>query len=373
MKILQVTKYYYPFRGGIEQVTQDIANSLPQHENVIVAYNHEKGTCEDIVDNAKVYRVNCQCKLRSQPIALGYGKQLKRVIKNEAPDVVIFHYPNPFASHYLLKYLPKKVKLIVYWHADIVKQKLLKKIFVGQTKKLLKRADVVVATSSNYVDKSEFLPENKNKIKIIPNCVNLNRFIENENVSQLKEEIKQKNANKTICFAVGRHTLYKGIAHLINASKFLSDDYKIYIGGQGELTDQLKEMAKGDTKIEFLGKLSDEQLMAYYQACDIFCFPSITKNEAFGLALVEGMYFGKPAVTFTIEGSGVNYINLNRVTGLEVENCNDEAFAKAIAELGENLTLRTELGNNAKQRVEKLFLPEIFKKNISNLMGELNL
>ena len=372
MKILQITKRYFPFNGGIEQVTRDIVGSLSDHENIVLAYNHEKGNSVDTVDNAKVYRVNCQLNLRSQPIALGYGKQLKNIFQQEKPDVVVFHFPNPFASHYLLKYLPKDVKLIVYWHADIVKQKLLKKLFVGQTKRLLNRADVITAATPIHVDKSEFLPAFKDKIKITPYCVSVGRFNQTANVEKLENEIKQKNSNKIICFAVGRHTQYKGMDHLIKASKFLNDNYKIYIGGQGDLTNQLKELAKGDDKIEFLGKLSDEQLLAYYQACDVFCFPSVTKNEAFGLALAEGMYFGKPAVTFTIDGSGVNYVSLNGVTGLEVENCNDEEYAKAIMKLGENPALRKELGANAKERVEELFLPDAFKNNILNLLGGLN-
>ena len=62
----------------------------------------------------------------------------------------------------------------------------------------------------------------------------------------------------------------------------------------------------------------------------MFCFPSISKNEAFGLALAEGMYYEKPAVTFTIPGSGVNYVSLNRVTGIEVENRNVEKYADAM-------------------------------------------
>ena len=48
-------------------------------------------------------------------------------------------------------------------------------------------------------------------------------------------------------------------------------------------------------------------------------FPSITKNEAFGVVLAEAMYCYTPAITFTIEGSGVNWVNLHQVTGLEME------------------------------------------------------
>ncbi|UKI50236.1 MAG: glycosyltransferase [Clostridium sp.] len=63
------------------------------------------------------------------------------------------------------------------------------------------------------------------------------------------------------------------------------------IGGHGPLTDELIKEAKDDKKIIFLGKISDDDLKVYLNACDIFCFPSITKNEAFGIGLAEAMYF----------------------------------------------------------------------------------
>ena len=52
----------------------------------------------------------------------------------------------------------------------------------------------------------------------------------------------------------------------------------------------------------------------------IFLFSINYKNEAFGLALAEAMYYEKPAVTFTIPGSGVNYVCLDNENGIEVPN-----------------------------------------------------
>ena len=72
---------------------------------------------------------------------------------------------------------------------------------------------------------------------------------------------------------------------------------------------------------------------AYLYSCDIVCFLSITRNEGFGLALAKEMYFGKTAVTFTIPVSGVNYVNLDCVTGIECPNSDIKAYAKAIKEL----------------------------------------
>ena len=59
--------------------------------------------------------------------------------------------------------------------------------------------------------------------------------------------------------------------------------------------DELQAQCDGNNKVKLLGRISDKELNAYYLASDIISFPSITKNEAFGLALAEGMYFYQAA------------------------------------------------------------------------------
>ena len=343
MRILQISKYYYPFIGGIEQVARDCSNSLKENHNIkVFCFNHEKGNSVDAVDDVEVIRAGCFAKIASQSLSTSYGKLLKGTFKKFKPDLVIFHYPNPFAAHYLLKILKKypNCKLVVYWHLDIVKQKILGKLFNGQTKRLLKRAVKVLATSPNYIEGSKFLSVNRNKCEVLSCCVNSRRLDVTEKDVQLANDIKIRYADKTICFAIGRHVPYKGLEYLVRASKYLEDKFKIFIGGDGPLFDSLKTLAEGDGKIEFLGRVKDEELKAYLLACDIFCFPSITKNEAFGIALAEAMYLGKPAVTFNIPGSGVNYVSLDKCTGLEVENGNYERYAEAIKMLASDNQLR---------------------------------
>ena len=85
------------------------------------------------------------------------------------------------------------------------------------------------------------------------------------------------------------------------------------------------------------------------------------------MALAEGMYFGKPAVTFTIPGSGVNYVSIDGETGIEVENRDTEAYADAIRKLGEDEVLRRRMGEAGRKRVEEHFLNTQFRENIRNL------
>ena len=234
MKILQVSKYYFPFVGGVEQVARDCSNSLKETNEVkVICFNHEKGDKIDTVDNVEVVRAGCFTKIASQSLSFSYYKNLKKVFKSFVPDLVIFHYPNPFAAHCLLKILKKypNCKLIIYWHLDIVKQRFLGKLFNGQTKRLIKRAVKIFATSPNYIEDSKYLNVNKEKCAVLSCCVNEERLRVNETDVKLSKSIKDRYKGKTICFAVGRHVLYKGIEYLIKASKCLDDNFVVFIGG----------------------------------------------------------------------------------------------------------------------------------------------
>jgi rhamnosyl/mannosyltransferase len=381
MKILQIPNYQYPHIGGIEQVSHDIANVLSEDTSIeqkMICFNedakdgdyvcHRKETVHDTVDGVEVIRCGCFAKIFSQSLSTTYRRELKKVLKEFKPDIVIFHYPNPFVSTFLLPLLDKNTKLVLYWHLDITKQKLLGKLFHGQTMKLLQRATKVIATSPNYVDGSPYLNQFREKCIVVPNCISQERFKITDQIKQNVAEITKKYSDKIICLAVGRHVPYKGMVYLVRASKYLDDNFVVLIGGEGELTESLKAEAKGDKKVVFLGKLHNEELVSYYLASDIFAFPSITKNEAFGIALAEAMYFGKPAVTFTIPGSGVNYVNLNGVTGIECPNGDSKAFAEAIKKFADDESLRKTYGEAGRKRVQELFTYSQFKENIKNLL-----
>ena len=380
-KILQISNYMYPNIGGIEQVARDIANTLATDGNYkqkIICFNetardgnyvcNRKETVHDVVDGVEVIRCGCITKKASQSISLTFAGELKKIMDSFNPDIVIFHYPNPFEAQFVQTYFKRSFKFVLYWHLDIVKQRILGKLFYGQTIRLLDRADVIVATSPLYIEGSPFLRRYRNKCLVIPNCISENRMVVTKAIEQKAKNIRLDNKERIICFGVGRHIPYKGFTYLVAASKLLDDRFRIYIGGKGELTEELKKQAAGDKKIVFLGRVSDEDLIAYYLAMDIFCFPSVTKNEAFGIALAEGMFFGKPAVTFHIPGSGVNYVNLKDKTGFEVPNGDHRAYAEAIEQLANNTALRNVMGQEAKNRVAELFLTSSFRTNILNMI-----
>lgn len=368
-KILHISKYYYPFSGGTEQIARDVVLSLKnEYIQKVIAFNDEKKDKIDNVDGIEVVKCGCFTKIAAQSLSISYERNLHNLMEDFNPDIVVFHYPNPFVAALLLRELKKsKAKLVLYWHLDIVRQKYLKLLFTSQNKSLLARADKIIATSPNYIEGSKWLQSVKTKCIVIPNCINVERMEITQEIEKKVLNIRAQNKNKTICVAVGRHTEYKGFSYLIQASKFLDDSFHIYITGTGELTEKLHEEARGDKKITFTGRIDDDELKSLILASDLFCFPSIIKNEAFGLALAEGMYYEKPAITFSIQGSGVNYVSLDKVTGIEVENRNVKKYADAMRLLAQNEELRVKYGKAGKKRIEENFLSTQFTKNIRNM------
>ena len=384
-KVLQVVCSFYPRIGGIEQVAKDISDVLKTNDEIeqkIICLNedakigeyecHRKETVHDTVNGVDVIRCGCVAKAASQLISLSYPSQLSKLLKEFDPDIIIFHYPNPFLATFLLPKIKKHTKLVLYWHLDITRQKILKKLFRGQNFSLIKRADKIVGATPMHINESEFTEYFGDKKELLPYMIDIKSLVISDAEIKEAEKIKEKYKGKTIGFFIGRHVPYKGLKYLIEASKILGNsNFKFLIAGTGPLTDELKELAKGDEKIEFLGKISSAERREYLYACDIICFPSITRNEGFGLALAEGMYFGKPAVTFTIKGSGVNYVNLNGETGIECPNCDSKAYAEALKKLADNEELRKRLGENARKRVTENFTFEIFARNIMELIDSL--
>lgn len=373
-KLLHVTKRFPPYIGGIETNCKNIADGLVNDfEQLVVAFNDKNETVEEEINGYKVIRASVYKVVASQPLSHDYKKIMKRAIKEFNPDIIHFDYPNPYAAHYMLKYMKKykcQAKFQLYWHMDIVKQWYIEPLFKRQIKKLIKIADQIVVTSPNYLKDTSYLPDyvDSKAFEIIPSRIGDERMVITDEEKAKSKQIREKYAGKTIVFFFGRHVKYKGLTYLIESDKYLDQDkVQIIIAGKGPLTEELQEQAKEFKNIEFVGRLSDEDINSYLMACDIFAFPSITRNEAYGISLAEALYFGKPAVTFTIPGSGVNFVNLDGVTGLEAPNSDAKALAKNINKLMEDKELYKKFSANCKERANSYFVKDVYDKKTKDV------
>lgn len=383
-KVLQISKYYFPFLGGTEQVARDIAKALKHYEDVeqkIICFNedaklegyvnhHEETVCEE-VDGVEVIRCGYVAKYASQALSTSYGKELKKVINGFDPDLIILHYPNPFVTHYLLRYIQPHCKLAVYWHLDITKQKILKHFFNGQNKKLIARSSKILGATPVHVNESAYSKIMGDKKYVLPYAIDEKRLVISDDEIKVAMDIRKKYEGKILGFFIGRHVPYKGLQYLLEASACMrGDKMHFLIAGTGELTQELKTLSANDPKVEFVGRVTDSQWRSYLYACDIFCFPSITRNEGFGLAQAEAMYYGKPVVTFTIPGSGVNFVTQNGITGIECPNSDSMAYADALLRLANDPELRKKMGDAGRQRVLDNFTEAQFVKNVGKLLDD---
>ena len=365
-KILHIPNYYPPHIGGIEDVCHSIVSGVPDCHHQVICFNDKKMTQRDVYEGVEIIRCGVLKKLFSQSLSLSLLGELKKILCEFNPDVVHFHTPNPLSSVYLLAQLSKKIKLIVHWHSDIIEQDLLYTFYRPIEKRLLKRADKILVTSPTYVSGSKALHSLQEKLEVIPNTVKINKLQKQEGDDKEIERIKNLYGRKKIIFTFGRHVPYKGLQYLIDAVPFISEDAVVVIAGGGPLSGELKNRSTSSS-VYFINHLTDDELRYYLYASDVFAFPSITRNEAFGVALAEAMYCGLPSVTFNIPHSGVNWVCINNETGLESENGNIQALADAINKLLSDSILREKLSANATKRVIEKFTINAIKDNLIKL------
>ncbi len=355
--ILQISKYYYPVEGGIETVTKYMAEGLTAFNNYVVCFSQDGITRMDTVNDVKVYRIAPSIKISSQDIAFSYYYYLKKIIYEVQPDIILLHCPNPFLYPIISKLTPPETKLVLLWHSDILGKGVLYHLVSHFEKRILKKADLIMATSPNYIHPSSPIYAFRNKIKVIPNGIIKSDFQWKLGDETTVEDIRRMYNHKKIIFFVGRHATYKGINYLIQAEKYIKSDCVILIGGRGPETERLKKSTKSE-RIKFVGRIPNEYLRCYYYASDIFAFTSCTKQEAFGIALAEAMYCGSVPVTFTIEGSGVNWVSINGQTGEEVPLGDVKAYAAAIDKLIRKKDLYYKYASAGKDRIVDMFTSE---------------
>lgn len=357
-KILHISKFFYPYYGGIEDVARTIVDELkPYYEQKIICFNHEKGTICNI-NGADVLRIGTCATIASQPISISYYWELKKIIDDFRPDFIHLHLPNPLICFYLCSVNFHGAKLVVHWHADILGQKFFYQLCKPIEKHILKMADKIIATSQMYMDCSLPLCGFADKTVILPNTVNEKKMHFYSGEEEEVAAIRKKYQNKKIVFFVGRHVPYKGIDYLIKASAYFPDDCVVLIGGTGEQTGALKELAKNNSKIKFVGRLSNNEMKYYLHAASVFAFPSIDRREAFGVALAEALYSGLPAVSFNIKGSGTTWVNQDGKTGLVVPCGDVKAFADGVNKILASDELQQQMSANAKQWVCSHFMKD---------------
>jgi len=151
----------------------------------------------------------------------------------------------------------------------------------------------------------------------------------------------------------------KGLIYLLRAYKILqktlppklSGGLRLIVCGEGPLKEKMEEWVEKNKlkEVIFEGGIKEEEVVRYYNSCDIFCAPAIF-GESFGLILVEAMACQKPVIAFANEG----YFQFlkDKKGGILVKNRDWKELAKKLEILIKDEKLRKKMGKIAQKEAQ---------------------
>lgn len=342
MKIVHFAKFYPPEFGGIETVTQALAedHAAAGHEVEVVCFTVGVPHFEQ-AGKLKLRRVKVQKVIASQPLAVSYLRACNVAARDA--DVVHVHAPNMLAAIAVML-LPRHVSVIIHWHADIENKGTIGLLVRPIERAMLRRANVVVTTTQEYAKASPALTAFQDRVKVIP-----------IGIADIANVPKFEISTPPYVLFVGRLVPYKGLDVLLDAIAMVKSSAVFRIVGVGP---QLKELKLQTVRlgiahrVEFMGRVDEFQLQSLIEGAAIFCLPSINRLEAFGVVLLEAMRAGRAVISTNIPGSGVPTVNSS---GINIPVKDPRALANAIDRLINNPKEIEKLGRIARINFKNKF------------------
>ena len=353
-RLLITGKAYDPHIGGIETVMQQTAEYMRRYAKTRVL------CCRDGIGLTKRERIHgvpvtysgSFGTAASCPLSLSYFGEFRRKVM--CADTVELHLPFPSADLALLL-SGYRGRVVVAWHSDVVRQKLLLKFYKPLMKWLLKRADAILVATQAHIDSSPYLREYREKCVIVPYGIDPAAYENRPHQTPLQEKLHDKSAKKILF--TGRLVYYKGADILLDAFAKVQDNAELFLAGTGVLEPELREKAAAlgiAERVHFLGRRMTPELRDMFADCDLFVLPSVANSEAFGIVQLEAMVCGKPVINTALP-TGVPLVSIHGETGLTVPPSDPDALAEAMQKLITNDALREQYGKAARERVLSTF------------------
>ncbi len=285
--------------------------------------------------------------------------KIKKSLENFGCQLVFAHTGRAIIlAKKSIKKLSKKIPLIAVNHSRNVKRS------IG--------ADIVLSVNKEIFYKTVDLGQAANRSFVMPNFIDIDK--NEEQKFELKDFIL--NQDKPIVIGtIARLAKEKNLEFLIEAVKILSDQnyqIKLKIAGSGQEEQGLRNLCTSlnlNQQVEFLGWIEDKK--SFFSQIDIFCLPS--KEETFGIVLLEAMLYNKPIVTTNTDGAKM--ILKDKISGILVDNSDQtklaSLIASAILDLLNNPEIIFDLTTNAKRDLVKFYSTQAVESNIKEIIGYL--
>lgn len=338
MRLVHIYHRFATARGGVEDVLAILVDGQAKRaiaEITVLTANTTHKTIETSQDGIRIIYAGMLFNA-FMPYCPGWVRFLHRL----KPDIIHLHLPCPFGE-WAVWLAQGQARLVVSLHNDYVRPAMLVHLHRPLHRTILKRADAILVATPDYAATSPALIDLQPKVHIIPYGIDL--------ASYRSQDLFPPRDNTIL--SAGRLCYYKGIEVLIEAAKHFP--YPVNIIGTGNWEKRLyaQTMRQGlAPRIQFLGSVSEAELIAAMQKSALFVFPSTYRSEAFGLVQLKAMACGLPVVSSDLPG--VSWLNRAGETGLTVPIRDATALAAAIINLMENPTRRLEMADGAFRRAQ---------------------
>ena len=378
-RIVMIVGLFHPVVGGAELVCRKLAQGfIERGMSVTVLTSFRDGLPEyEIIDGIPVYR-----KMKGwHPFGFGYMFSTFCFLmkhRKEFDSMACFGLFLFIPPAVLIKYLYGK-KVIVRLmcsgsFGDFAAIRPLKvKCFVTAAAKLCDKIIFMSQEIKKELEENGFPDE---KLTFIPNGVDVDRFVPSE------KTVGSNGAN--ICF-VGRIEKQKGLDHLLQAFSLIKTrdhDVQLSIVGEGQQREPLEKLAhilKVRERVHFTG--STQEVLTYYQNALIFVLPSL--SEGMSSSLLEAMSCGLPVVVTAVGGNReiVEWGSEGKKIpgsqfkiadcGILVNPEDSKGLAEALSKLLDDGTLRSQLGERAREHIVSRFSQEQIVNNYVTLFSRL--
>ena len=208
-------------------------------------------------------------------------------------------------------------------------------------KYLYSKSDILLPLSSaaeSYLKKEGVLKEKIIKsFQIVPESI----LAKPTTISKLPE-FKNKKIILSLSYLIKR----KGIDNLIKAFNQLnSSDAVLLIAGGGDQKENLKNLAKKNVDIKFIGYIEDKEKAKYCSIADFFVFP--THYDSWGLAVNEALYYGLPVIS-TDKAEAIELIEEGK-NGFIIPDNDIDALVKSMKKLLDDPKLLAKMKENVRR------------------------
>jgi phosphatidylinositol alpha-1,6-mannosyltransferase len=408
MKILLVAQNYYPFIGGVETHVRQVAQELAQHHNVsVVAMNFAPsrlpprlGVLNGSVlapayagyDDGEVTVHSLAPtffdRIRMLPIAV---RTLPIIQRYAYHGLNRFGYPWYRAVH-----LPRMRELmrgveVVHSHAGG---------YLGWVAEEAAREQGIPYVITPYVHPRQWGdgPEDVqyyNRANAVIGLVSSDRdYLESVGVASHRLHVigvspdlqptsdpngfrdKHGLSIAPLVLYVGRMMPQKGAQGLLEAAEYVwktcPEARFVFIGPASDA--EKAQFSGRDARVQYLGKVSQQEKADALAACDIFCMPSM--SEILPTVYLEAWSSGKPVVGG--QAHGLPELVEGNAAGIAVSQ-NPSEISQALLRLLQSPELRSTLGENGRQLVKSKYsvravtsaLESLYREVITELVGSL--